>query len=209
MRAVLRAYNTPDTTPADSMWAGIESELRNRVKRRAIHSRLPSHESRRPWLRIAAVFLLGVALDRAVTLVAARGTRGGDRVGPTVVAANDVKGDPAAEQYRLATRDYLAGTAALVFSLPSELPVKDRTPLLASRASELLLQTRLLIDSPAASDPSLHSLLEDLEVVLAQVSRLRSEHDSLDVHALERTLEQRGVVSRLRVAFADHNAEGP
>ncbi len=36
----------------------------------------------------------------------------------------------------------------------------------------LLLQTRLLIDSPASNDPLLRELLEDLEVILIQVAQL-------------------------------------
>ncbi len=44
----------------------------------------------------------------------------------------------------------------------------------AARAADLLTRTRLLIDSPAANDPAMRNLLEDLELVLAQVVRLQN-----------------------------------
>jgi hypothetical protein len=43
---------------------------------------------------------------------------------------------------------------------------------LAKWARPLLGDTRLLLDSPAASDPRRRRLLEDLELVLAEVARL-------------------------------------
>ena len=39
-------------------------------------------------------------------------------------------------------------------------------------AGGLLLQTRLLLDSPVADDPEMQELLEELELVLAQIVSL-------------------------------------
>jgi hypothetical protein len=74
-------------------------------------------------------------------------------------------------------------------------------PFLAS-ARELLTMTRLLLDSPLAQDPQLLDLLEDLELVLAQVVRLEPaprEADDLDL--ITDGLNQRGVLPRLRAAI--------
>jgi hypothetical protein len=76
-----------------------------------------------------------------------------------------------------------------------------------TRASELLGRTRLLIDSPAASDPRMRDLLEDLELVLAQVVRLQNDTTSrTELDLISRALEQRDVIPRLRTAVADISA---
>ena len=69
----------------------------------------------------------------------------------------------------------------------------------------MLTRTRLLMDSPAADDPAMHDLLEDLELVLMQVVRL--QHGSrTELELINRALEQRDVIPRLRTAVADISA---
>ena len=75
------------------------------------------------------------------------------------------------------------------------------------RASELLTRTRLLLDSPAANDAEMRSLLEDLELVLAQIVRLQDAHASrTELDLINRALQQRDVMPRLRTAVADISA---
>jgi hypothetical protein len=82
-----------------------------------------------------------------------------------------------AEPYRQATTEYLGQTVALLASLPAAARDGQPDARFVTQAGELLSTTRLLLDSPAAaSDPRLKNLLEDLELVLAQLSRLPAEH---------------------------------
>ncbi|HEY4132485.1 MAG TPA: hypothetical protein VGM50_17875, partial [Gemmatimonadaceae bacterium] len=67
-------------------------------------------------------------------------------------------------------------------------------------------RTRLLMDSPAATDPQMQSLLEDLELVLAQIVRLQNDPSRTDLDLINRALEQRDVIPRLRTAVADISA---
>jgi hypothetical protein len=76
-----------------------------------------------------------------------------------------------------------------------------------NRAHDLLLTTRLLLDSPAAADPRFRALLEDLELVLAQVVRLQSEQRRDELDLIRQALEQRDVLLRLRTAVADISAD--
>jgi hypothetical protein len=75
-----------------------------------------------------------------------------------------------------------------------------------SRAGELLTRTRLLLDSPAANDPTMRNLLEDLELVLAQVVHLENNQSRTELDLINRALEQRDVIPRLRTAAADISA---
>ena len=60
--------------------------------------------------------------------------------------------------------------------------------------------------TPAASEPAMRDLLEDLELVLAQVVRLRANGSRTDLDIINRALEQRDVIPRLRTAVADISA---
>ena len=69
------------------------------------------------------------------------------------------------------------------------------------------MTTRLLMDSPAAQDPKLRSLLEDLELVLVQVARLRGGKSREDLDLIHQAVEQGDVLSRLNTAVTTQSSE--
>lgn len=72
-------------------------------------------------------------------------------------------------------------------------------PQLAGWARDVLSSTRLLLDSPAAGDPKIRGLLEDLELVLAQIVQLRpGGARPEDMQLIEHALTQRDVLPRIR-----------
>lgn len=92
---------------------------------------------------------------------------------------------------------YLAQTSRLLASLPSGQSLAGSDTAIAHRASDLLTQTHLLLDSRAGSDPTLHRLLEDLELVLAQVARLRSSGNGADLQLIHQALTVHDVLPRV------------
>jgi hypothetical protein len=113
-----------------------------------------------------------------------------------------------AEPYRQATTEYLGQTVALLTALPAAARDGQPDARFTTQASDLLTTTRLLLDSPAAaSDPRLKNLLEDLELVLAQLSRLPSEHGGPELNLITEALEQRDVVPRVRAAAASISSD--
>jgi len=152
---------------------------------------------------MAAMLLVGVAVGR----MSMRDPRTMEHVQETGAAstgaapATDGLDVPTPEQ--VATDRYLVRTAALLAELPEELRARRGDAAFVSQADALLLQTRLLLDSPAAADPALRALLDDLEVVLAQVVRLDARRDQMEVDFLHEALEQRDVLPRLREAVAE------
>jgi hypothetical protein len=72
---------------------------------------------------------------------------------------------------------------------------------LAAWARDLLSNTRLLLDSPVASDPQRRPLLEDLELVLVQIVQLSPGSTQQDRELIEKTLQQDHVLTRLRTAI--------
>jgi hypothetical protein len=206
-----KEYNDPPElrrADLDAIWSAIEEEAF--PKRFASPSAgLPLTGSRRaPWyaartlLPFAAVLLVGVAIGRFAT---PRTPTVVTVAGPTVKPGTDTRA--LQEPYQSTTSRYLGQTAALLVSLPAEVRAGRADAALLARAHDLLLTTRLLLDSPAAADPRIRSLFEDLELVLAQVVRLQTPQSSAELDLIRQALEQRDVLPRLRDAVADISAD--
>ena len=97
------------------------------------------------------------------------------------------------------TSRYLGQAVALLVALPSSSEYEPDHKLI-ERAGDLLSTTRLLLDSPAAEDPELKVLLDDLELVLAQVVRLSSKRPRQELELITDALEERDVLPRLQNA---------
>jgi hypothetical protein len=105
----------------------------------------------------------------------------------------------AALPYRLAASEHLAMTEALLVSLRADMKSGRRDTTVAAWATNLLGTTRMLLDSPASKDVQMKKLLEDLELVLAQIARLpAASGDSTDLELIDKAVKQRQVLTRLR-----------
>jgi hypothetical protein len=209
-REALRGYRVPPEPPLDAMWEAIE-ERHFGAPVVSLVDRARSRGSKPRWrlgapswgvlvAGIAAALILGIALGRM-----------SQRMAPQI-ADNSREGNydwvANAEPYRQATTEYLGQTVALLTALPAAARDGQPDARFVTQASDLLTTTRLLLDSPAAaSDPRLKSLLEDLELVLAQLSRLPSEHGRTELNLIAEALEQRDVVPRVRAAVASISSD--
>jgi hypothetical protein len=200
MRDAERTYRTPSTPDFDAMWKSIEREHFG-TPARPQASRFFSNR----WIGIAATLMIGIALGRGSTMI--NRTTAPTVPPPATVATVDQTADTLMERpYELETSRYLGQTAALLVALPSEVRAGGTSAQFASRAGDLLTRTRLLMDSPAANDPGMRGLLDDLELVLMQVVRLQNSGNRTDLDLINRALEQRDVIPRLRTAAADISA---
>ena len=104
--------------------------------------------------------------------------------------------------YDRAATELLGKTAVLLTTLPMEAQTVQGNIRFSSQALELLTTTRLLLDSPAATDGRFRELLEDLELVLAQVASLRPARAQGEIELITDALEERDMVPRIRSAVA-------
>jgi hypothetical protein len=58
-----------------------------------------------------------------------------------------------------------------------------------------------MLDSPAGKDQRMRSLLEDLELVLVQISQLDPSHDGHDADLITQGMNQSNVLPKLRSAI--------
>jgi len=192
LRQAAQDYHRPPATPREELWTRIAAARAARQHQVLVI---------RPLLRwgagIAAVLALGIAIGRW-------SARGGESPASPAVAAGDDQTPALA--YRVAAAQYLTRTEALLTGFRAEARSPSVPAAQFSRqARDLLATTRLMLDSPAAQDARLKGLLEDLELVLAQIAQLPSSGDREDVQSINQGLDQRSVLLRLRTA----NPAGP
>lgn len=188
-------YNRPPETPREEMWAAIQRERRHRAASPAVARPRPS------WVvwgvGMAAALLLGVALGRMQPRDSAAGSNvaaeGGGQ--PTEAALRAA--------YEYAALEHLRRAETFLMGFQMDAAHGLREDGTGSPAEDLLLNTRLLQDSPVAQDPAFRTVLDDLELVLAQIVQLRAARGRYDeeLEYIGQGMEQRGVLSKLRSAI--------
>ena len=203
-------YNEPPETPREEMWAAIQAkrlaegnEAGKAERTEAEHGILPfrpfrsfrSFRSFRLVAGIAALLALGIGLGR-LTVRPPKPI-----AGPTPVATiPTVEPKVNAAAYRVATTDYLSQSEEFLTLFRASVRGRQDPRLASATARQLLATNRLLLDSPAADDRSTRLLLQDLELVLAEIAQLSVSSESHDRDLITENLEQGGVLSRLRTA---------
>lgn len=189
LQEAAKAYHAPQPTPREEMWRRIEAGRARRAARRVVELR--------PWLRwtlaAAAVLFVGIGIGRWT----GRQETGG--VGGRPVATNDTAGQDLL--YQIAATQYLSRTEAFLTGFRSDLRAGRAGARFTGQARDLLTTTRLLLDSPAADDPRLRTLLEDLELVLVQISQLAAGRDTHDADLITQGMDQHNVLPKLRSAI--------
>jgi hypothetical protein len=195
LRKLAAEYNQPPETPREEMWEKISAARRE--QRKVLPLRRASGPAfRRPvrWAAgIAAVLALGIGLGRLTVRQAPAPIARALAAGPTSPLIN-----PAA--YRMATTEHLGQSEAFLTLFKASVKGQRDERLASATARQLLATNRLLLDSPAADDRSTKLLLQDLELVLAEIAQLSPASHSHDLDLITQGLEQGGVLSRLRTA---------
>ena len=202
IRDLPRSFNLPPQPPLDDMWPVIEDAHFN-----APVSVSPRRGtvSRAPWLAAAAALMIGIGIGRYIPRSA---KINGNPPSMTAASRSLPAADTSAvaDAYRDQTSHYLGQAAALLISLPAKDASGKADAGFARKAADLLVTTRLLMDSPAAQDPKLRTLLEDLELVLVQIARLRGERSKGDLDLIHQAVEQGDVLSRLNSAVVTNQS---
>ena len=197
-----RTYNRPPDErqmSLDDIWNAVEVQAFATARRPA---RLTQ------WLRIAAALVIGVGIGRLSLFTAT--SRPPTQVAKVDSAPRNQVATAPTQPLDPATSRYLGQAAALLIALPAETNVGRPDESFIKRANELLLTTRLLLDSQSGSDPGLRNLLEDLELVLVQVVRLEKERSPsrrTEMELIQQALDQRDVIPRLRTAASEYAAD--
>jgi hypothetical protein len=108
---------------------------------------------------------------------------------------------PGSNIYQVATVRHLADAEAMLTSFSLGSRDASTNAQFAEWAKGLLSNTRLLLDSPAGDDPRRAKLLQDLELVLAQIVQLSPNAAAEDRELIQGSIQQGHVMTRLRTAI--------
>jgi hypothetical protein len=186
IREAARAYNAPPETPRDAMWERIAAARRAAPEARVL-------PLRRRWAGLASV----AAAAAAVLAIGVGIGRVSVRSDPVAVEARSSANVTA---YRLAAQEHLGQSEAFLTLFRASLRERRDHRLAAASARQLLASNRLLLDSPAALDPATRLLLEDLELVLAEIAQLSPGSRAEDLELIRDGIERGDVMPRLRTA---------
>jgi len=102
--------------------------------------------------------------------------------------------------YRLVMLQHMAGSEAMITAFRASARRGEVDAQMARWARELLGTTRLLESSPASADPTMRRMLQDLDLVIAQIVQYAAHGttnpDELDL--IERSIQTRGIMAKLR-----------
>lgn len=193
LRDAAQDYNRPPEAPREEIWRAIQAareENERRQERRWIRV------GAAPWVRwgvgIAAALVIGIGIGRL-------SLRGGSEGEAVAVAENGgAAGAEAALQW--VTAQHLGQVETLLTGFRVDARQGRPVARSAGSARELLSTTRLLLDSPVSDDLALRSLLEDVELVLAQIALYPGQRGPEELEFIDRSMEQRSVLLRLHSA---------
>jgi len=185
-------YRPPPDAPLDAIWQRVEAQAFT-----------PRSVGRAPGWRtfgaaMAAMLVVGVLLGRTTANRALAVPQSATKDGAPGRLASAVTGDP----YQRTAQEFLGRTAVLLAALPTKGRPGLNDDKLVQQAQQLLGTTRLLLDSPFGRDQGMRDLLEDLELVLAQVARMQPQRPGEALTTINEALEERDVVPRIRSAVA-------
>jgi hypothetical protein len=118
----------------------------------------------------------------------------------TTPAAPRGTGEAVSATFRLAALEHLVKTEVLLTSFQVDARAGRVDYGLELWARELLSTTRLLLDSPAATEPRLEGLLRDLELVLVQIAQYPESRGPGELELIDQALLDNDVITRLRLA---------
>lgn len=195
------SYRVAKEPPLEAMWRRIEAQ----TFAPGATPRLGRPAPLRRWFPLAATLVLGFGLGQLVP-----------RLGPARGPSEELAGGSPSDGVpgRLVSREgapfvgiashYLEQVTALLVTLAGDTPSGRLPDYTVVQARDLLATTRLLMDSPQRIDPAIRDLLDDLELVLAQIVRLPDQPGAREVYFIDQALDQRDVIPRLRFLLADN-----
>jgi hypothetical protein len=186
--AAAREYHRPPEPPREAIWRAIQAE------RRAERVIRPGPRRWVPWAAAAAALLaVGVGIGRLTQPGPANRGAPVANWGPSAAAP---RVNEAA--YRLTTLEHLGQSEAFLTLFRASVRTGGQERLASATARQLLATNRLLLDSPAATDRKTRVLLEDLELVLAEIAQLAADAQPDDRALIREGIDRGGVLSRLR-----------
>lgn len=206
VRRAAAGYHEPPPTPHDEMWRAVEARLGERPgpvpreRRPSTPRRIFARRGVGGWVGLAvaasAILALGVGLGR----VSAPPTA--PSAGPSVASRPAAAESESLTGVRLVAERHLQASESLLRLVQADARAGHVDAQVGGWARGLLLETRMLLDSDASRDPVLRELLQDLELLLAQVAVLDGadtpERARTELDLIARGLDEQSMMTRIQ-----------
>ncbi len=193
VRRTARDYHRPPDAPREQMWARI---VATRAERKLARATRPAFQQR--WVRwglaAAAVLAIGIAIGRGI------GPRSPQPWGMEMPEAPAGAAEHVPAAFQVVALDHLRHVETFLTVFQYEARAGLAAEGTAGLARNLLMNTRLLMDSPARRDARMAALLDDIEVMLAQIASYADSPTPPELRLIDLGLEQRGLLSKLRAS---------
>lgn len=193
VRRAAREYHRPPETPREQMWARLAA---TRAERKLARATRPAFQW--PWVRwglaAAAVLAIGIAIGRGI------GPRSPRRSPMEMAVVPPGAGEQVPAAFQVVALDHLRHVETFLSVFQYEARAGLAAEGTAGLARNLLMNTRLLMDSPARWDARVAALLDDIEVMLAQIASYADSPTPVELRLIDEGIEQRGLLLKLRAA---------
>jgi hypothetical protein len=203
LRQGAKDYKASVAPPVDALWSAIEADVIKAIAPKKYRSfaslRTTTGSLRTPtWigLGLAATLIIGVGVGRWTS-------RTTSTVAPTIAATRTTTADSVSSNThaRAVTLEHLADAEVFLTSVRAELRSGQTDADRAERSRDLLVRTRVLLGSSRNRPPEVERLLEDLELLLAEIAVLPQSHSSLDKTLLDESMRNGNIIPRIRATL--------
>lgn len=186
VREKMAEYNLPPETPKQEMWPVVQAAWRRQAAKKL---RLRRQTYWLTWVTAAAaVLVLGVVIGRWTTI---------KQEDHSLAAVPRSTSSPDADlpmAYVLAASNHFMQAETLFLRFKTE-PNDYEVNVLAR---DLLMTTRLLLDSRIGEDPAVRELLMDIELLFSQIAQLETGPDIVEREFITEGLHGNSILPRLR-----------
>ena len=212
-----KEYNQPPAeVPRDEMWeairAGLAEGTGDSARDSAVTPMPVRHRSFIPrhWQLAAATVLVAVGVAAGYWM---RGPSGAAPAGQLAARAPVTVDSTASSATTTTTTTldaalerHLTDAEALLVSYRGSPASDDKQ--VRDWARDVLGTTRLMMDSPAATDPKRRALLQDLELILVQIVQMRESARPDERDLIARSMAREQILTRLRTSIPAGAASG-
>ncbi|MEP6621979.1 MAG: hypothetical protein ABJE47_21835 [bacterium] len=199
-----KGYAAPSVPPADAMWAAIEADVAKAI------TPVRRIQPRRVWLAVgaamAATLVIGVSVGRWAERHAAGTVTTASAVGSASTTPDRATAERRIAHTQASAAAHLEETELFLTSVRADLKAGRTDADRAARSRELLSRTRLLLSAPAGASPAVTQLLEDLELLLAEIAATPRNDGSMDKTLLNDTMRDGDVLVRIRTMLPARSA---
>ncbi|MEO8622131.1 MAG: hypothetical protein ABI625_13760 [bacterium] len=204
LRQGAKDYKTSVAPPADAIWSAIEADVAKAIAPKSKSRSFAALRMTAGPLRTTTWIGLGLAATLVIGVGVGRWTaRTSNTPAPIAARARTTTADSAGNNShaRAVTLDHLADAEVFLTSVRAELKSGQTDTERAERSRDLLVRTRVLLGSSRNRTPEVERLLEDLELLLAEIAVLPQSHSSLDRTLLDESMRSGNIIPRIRATL--------